>query len=212
MTSSSIGQNNDVFAYRLEPSFEELFSPTSFSAIMTLFSRRSLMSRRKRQPSTSVATSPTGSLPRLESLSPLEAPKFPKFDELVHPKTFQLGEVASLPTSKPQGLFSGLLGDEAAVLHRDATENPSKYDGQTAGLLEKIIQGEKSVKTLTDEERTLLDRATLSFASYVSPKPPKKESTRRVTQRAVLAQAPSEGPPIPGVDTPEGTPPAFWWL
>ena len=148
----------------------------------------------------------------LEPLAPLLAPSFPKFHELVNPKTFEVArEVGPSVSSQPQGLFNGLLRDDFATLYQDATENPSKYDEQTVGLLMQLMQGAIKVRELTEAERRLLDKATIDFASYVSPKAAPKKVPPPPAQTS-SDKTPVTAPPTPGIDVPETDTPAFWWL
>lgn len=163
-----------------------------------------MMSRRQRQSSTSNAFS------AMMGLLPPQPPKFPKFAELVDPKTFEVAEVSGEPVRKETGLFYGLLGDDVRALHQDATENPDKYDDHTVGLLTQLVQGAKDVRALSRQERDLLDRATLSFASYVSP--PKAPKVQRPVVEKTAAEEPMDALPTPGIDVPETNAPAYWWL
>lgn len=167
------------------------------------------MSLRKRHVSAWKDSSPTENLEPLAPLSPLS---FPKFHELVNPKTFEVArETGPAVSSQPQGLFNGLLRDDFTVLYQDATENPGKYDEQTLGLLMQLVQGATKVRELTESERRLLDKATIDFASYVPPKPPPRKEPPAPT-RASSDKTPVSAPPIPGIDVPETDTPAYWWL
>lgn len=142
---------------------------------------------------------------------PLAAPKFPRFNDIVSPKTF---EVASAPASarRVTGLFDGVLGGNAAALYQDAIEHPEKYDEQAVGLLTELVQGAKKRVDLEETDIRLLDRATLDFASYVKPPAQRKQPTS-MTKSAKSVEF-TEGPdevPFDENDVPDGTQ-AYWWL
>jgi hypothetical protein len=131
---------------------------------------------------------------------------------MVHPKTFEVVAPPTPKTNRPQGLFDGLLGGEPAVLLQDAAENPGKYDDQTVGLLNELVQGSKKKADLEEAEHRLLDHATLDFASYVKPKTAAKQP-QRATRKSEdeLEGMFEEGLSEADMDVPEGTT-AYWWL
>lgn len=148
---------------------------------------------------------------QLEGLAPLPSlvpPSFPKFRELVNHSTFEVAPEA-VPEARPQGLFHGLLRDNYEALHRDAADNPDKYTGEARELLLQLVQKSKDVRKLTSAERSLLNRATLDFASYVSPRTVQKAPPAPARKKA---ERPVPPPPRPGVDVPETDMPAYWWL
>jgi hypothetical protein len=139
---------------------------------------------------------------------------FPKWDEIVDPKTFEVlipHEMGEAP--EPQGLFSALLKDHVEILATDALEGPDKYNPQAVELLNEMLDGKKSTKSLTDTERKILDQATLDFASYTPPKQVPTQPVRALPVRAVKAREDTEdADPTPGVDVPVTEAPAYWWL
>lgn len=148
----------------------------------------------------------------LTSLPRVEAYRFPKLFDLVHPKTFELSNEETGSSSDPQrnvGLFEGLLRNQYEVLAQDAEDSPEKYDPKVLVLLREILEQKKSVKSLSDVDRALLDRATLDFATFIPPK--KKETAPPPPTRPRVREVVSEDP-IPGVDVPVTDVPAYWWL
>lgn len=139
--------------------------------------------------------------PPLPKLTPLT---FPTFSELV-------GEsVNEQPAKRKEiGLFEGLLGADPTPLYHDLIGAPYKYRPGTDVLLQQLIQGQKSVETLTPEELLLLDQATFDFTQLTKP-PPKEEPIQiqredPADQLPELKQEAEQGP----VDPPKVE--KFWW-
>jgi hypothetical protein len=170
----------------------------------------SLKRRSNYSPSLATTTS-SESLLRLEALPSL---KFPKWDEIVDKKTFEVlipHELGEAP--KPQGLFSALLKDHVEILATDAIEEPEKYNPEAVELLNEMLGGKKSPQSLTDSERRLLDQATLDFATYTPRKQAVPAPSRALPARAAKeTESTEDAEPIPGVDVPVTEAPAFWWL
>lgn len=138
-------------------------------------------------------------------------PRFPKLDDLVDPKTFRLStpEDPSPPT-RPQGLFEVVLQNHIDILAADAEESGEKYNPQALPLIRDVAEGKKTLQSLSEPERTLLDQATLDFATYV---PPKQEQPRPVLKpRVESAPAEEDADPTPGVDVPITEARAYWWV
>ena len=137
---------------------------------------------------------------RLNNLMHLQAPlapRFPTFSELV---------TESVPEKpkRARGLFAELLGSSAETLFGDLLDHPDKYEDGVAELVQQLISGAKKLEELSEQERDLLNRATLDFAHN----PPRK-------QDAELRVAPA--PPSPYSDEQEiememPAADAFWWL
>lgn len=145
----------------------------------------------------------------LSGLPPLCAPRFTTLKDLVDPVTFELCVQEEAPRAKPKGLFSSLLQDHVELLAGDVVDHRDRYAPDAVKLVEDLLQRRKDVKTLEEQDRELLDRATLDFATFVPPKDPpaaRKPAPKRVKQE------PEEGV-IHLVDTPpEAEMPAYWWL
>jgi hypothetical protein len=82
---------------------------------------------------------------------------------------------------RPTGMFEGLLMSEPNVLFNDLLRHPKKYEPGVQHLLQLLISGHDPTN-LHQQDRELLDRATIDFAQpYREPPeekpPPKKEET-----------------------------------
>lgn len=99
------------------------------------------------------------------------------------------------------------------ILATDALEGPEKYNAQAVVLLNEMLDGKKSTKSLTDEERRLLDQATLDFATYTPPKQAAPLPARALPARVAReSEGTEDAEPTPGVDVPVTEAPAYWWL
>src|SRR5215510_15870275 len=98
-------------------------------------------------------------LPSLPFLQPLQAERFPTFQELVEKDRAGMGSPALPP--KRGGLFQALLGNPA-ILHAALLDRPDAYDPKLLPLLLQLRTGKK-LEELTPEEIALLDAATLEF-------------------------------------------------
>lgn len=147
----------------------------------------------------------------LTPLPPLPVPRFPRLHDLVDPVTFELYDQSEqLPPAKPAGLFSALLQDHVELLADDVLSHRDRYTPDVVKLVEDVLQTRKSIKSLTESERELLDRATLDFATFIPPKEAPQPVRRRASTRAAAEPDPI---PVHGVDTPlEAEAPAYWWL
>lgn len=105
---------------------------------------------------------------------------------------------------KRPGLFREMLQEDPGVLYYDALDHPDRYDPEVLHLLEQLVAGRRVV---TEEERALLDVATLEYATAPSPahEAVRTELVKRVEKKM---QPTPETPP----DGPEADMPAFWWL
>lgn len=142
----------------------------------------------------------------------LESPTFPRFHEIVDPRTFEVAAGTAATNRRPQGLFDGLLGGEVAVLHQDASENPDKYDDQTVGLISELVQGRRKSADLTEAERGLLDLATVVFSSYVPPKKTPKLESPAAPRMQKTAEEDNDELLFDSDDVPESDTPTYWWL
>lgn len=101
------------------------------------------------------------------------------------------------------------------MLLQDAREHPDKYEPDLLPLVESLGAGTLLRADLTDREKTLLDRATLDFATYIPPKTSQDVPTSKTKIAAVEVALDDdwlEEGPIVGQDIPEGGMPAYWWL
>lgn len=143
-------------------------------------------------------------------------PKFPRLNDLVDPKTFELVNPPVAPTKRPTGLFADVLGGRAEVLFQDAQDHPEKYDPRLLPLLIQLLNGKKNANELTSDECSLLDRATLDFATYV---PPRDEKATKVAKAPEVKTA-SPNPDDDDFELEEsdvapegdGEPSPYWWL
>jgi hypothetical protein len=130
-------------------------------------------------------------------------PKFPSFAEVV-----KLEEAPKEQKGRSSGLFDALIR-EVAPLYQETLEHPEKFTPEGTALVTELAAGTKRLATLTRTERELLDLATIDFAAATPKKKPRRAPPRP-------APAPREPPkaelPIGGVDVPEGTQDAYWWL
>jgi hypothetical protein len=136
----------------------------------------------------------------LKPLSELVQVKTPTFFELVEENR------APAQTDRPKGLYEDLLNARPEALYLHAIEHKEDFN-EVLPLLNELVNG-KSFKDITLEEQKALDAATMEFVTYVPSK--KKDALRSLTRISVTV--PTEPPPIPGVDVPEGTVRPYWWL
>lgn len=142
------------------------------------------------------------SLPRLQEPAP---PRFPTFSDLVG------ASVSDQPAVRPEtGLFEGMLNNDPLPLFQDLVDCPHKYQPGTDVLLQQIISGQKTMETLTPDERLLLDYATLEYT----------QPSRAPVEEPLLAAEREEDPAdyLPELrDKTEDEPPdspemdKFWW-
>lgn len=119
-------------------------------------------------------------------------------------------------TSASAGLFESLVGDPI-VLFSGVLDNPDTYEDGVSELLQELVYKKRPVAELSLEERALLDRAAIDFASAKRPRPPPRVKPRPSPVRSSLpaparAACGEEGsnddrPPIEIPDAP----PTFWW-
>jgi hypothetical protein len=145
------------------------------------------------------------SLHRPASIQPPSPPQFPAFMQLVELDR----EQAQAPPARSSGLFEGLLGGRPEALYEDAMANPDKYSPEAQLLLADIVAGKVDPRLLSDEQRRLLDLATIDFAT-AKPKAPRR-SPKAAPRPAAPPAAPLERP-TPGVDVPGEVPEPYWWL
>ncbi len=153
----------------------------------------------------------------LEKLPHVSPPTFPRFTEMVEPRTFELIQ-QDKPAIRPreQSLFEALLGSDVTTLHHDATEHPEKYDQRAVHLIDQLVAGARTLRDLEEADRRLLDHATIDFSSYMKPAtiPTRTESASSMQKTAMVEDDDDggESSPIAGVDVPETDTPAYWWL
>jgi len=82
---------------------------------------------------------------------------------------------------KDQGIFEALLGDPRA-LFQDLIDDPSRYGPEVSALIQEMMAG-KQLSELTDDERAMLDAATVEFAQAPPPKPPEVKTAKRRPRR-----------------------------
>lgn len=100
----------------------------------------------------------------LMQLHPLLPSKFPTLSELARTPS------VSPPSSNASGLFCTLVGQPEYMLD-DLLRDPKKYETGVSELLQSLVSGSKTLQTLSSEEMTLLDRATLDLNRSSSKKP-----------------------------------------
>jgi hypothetical protein len=156
-------------------------------------------------------------LPGSEQLKPLSVPRFPTF--------FELASQTESPSKKREtGLFEGLLGDPT-VLFNDLLDNPGKYEAGVDQVVQRLVSGQASLDDLNEQERQLLDRATLDFSQPrrseepLSPKPAPRRDPADDLEPEELGD--ELGPQEPGDEEdeerkpttgPQGPMKAFWWV
>lgn len=137
---------------------------------------------------------------------------FPRLDDLVNPKTFELVAQENETPARPVGLFDGLLSGHVEVLLQDVQDHPEKYDPRLLPLLLDILSGGKKKNDLTREECALLDKGTLDFATYVPPRlEEKKKEPAQETKTASSSIDDGFEEQEPDVDLPEAEPSQYWW-
>lgn len=149
-----------------------------------------------------------------KSLPVVSFPTFPKMHEIVHPRTFEvLAPLENVLAMRPVGLFEGLLQGHVELLADDVAASPEKYAPEATALIQEMMQGMKSMKLLTLQERSILDKATLDFAAHVPPKTKPSLPTPSPARAKKRDETPENAAPTPGLDTPpEADTPAYWWL
>jgi len=93
-------------------------------------------------------------LPPLPVLPTLPALSSPTFDPT-------LTSPSSVPSTP--GLFEALLGDPRILL-RDYLEHPTHYEPELLTTLTSLLSGNKTLASLTNEERDLLNQSTTTYA------------------------------------------------
>ena len=170
------------------------------------------------------------SIPTTTSLpSPqLLAPRFPSLFALA--ESHRLAGESAKP--KSPGLFDALVGDPR-VLYYELMEDPSRFEEETATLVQQMVSGQKQYENLSSAERTMLDRATLDWARSRHQKPTtppgsskprapaQPEAVRHLTRADAIADPSVEleyredGQHVPiqhtssALDIPK--PPTNWW-
>jgi len=172
--------------------------------------------RRKEKSSTTQQQELHPELKRLPELQPQGAPRFPTFQELVDLDAMTSRETGNHRLSD---LFDGTLGDQTRLIE-DFQKYPEKYGEECHDLLQRLASGNLSVEQLSQNDRRLLNLATLDFHQAAPPKKPptiKKPGTsmqskpRRRTGLFNKARAQAQKP-RPGIDVPVTELPAYWWL
>lgn len=112
-------------------------------------------------------------VPTLPSL-----PTLPELPSLTSPTPNMAEAVAQPPQN--DGLFNGIIGDPA-VLYRAYLDRPEDFDEEQSNLILQLMSNQKKLDQLTDQERKVLDRATVNFAQHsprsnVKPSPSPKSS------------------------------------
>lgn len=108
-------------------------------------------------------------LPKLPDLPPLL--KFP-----LKSSPEDSLQTADVPGPSNGGLFAALIGDPL-VLYQHYLEHPEQFEEETIRLLMELVTRRKSVETLSQAEKKLLDQATVSFAQH-SPSSSDSHSAR----------------------------------
>jgi len=133
--------------------------------------------------------------------SSLGSVTFPSFIELLNTESITPSETRS-------GNFAELLGEDPAVLWMDFSEHPECYDQVAEALLRRLMEGATSVAQLTEEERRVLDRATIELAIRRNNPPP----TPRVVRRPVPMGTAPKVSSVPKPTRPPASVPADrWW-
>ena len=104
-------------------------------------------------------------LMQLMGVQPVLPAPFPTLDELMTPPIASVSDSSSTP-----GLFSNLVGDPAILLN-DLLRDPKKYEPGVEILVQELLSGQKSLKTLDIDDQQMLDRATLDLSRSSSPEP-----------------------------------------
>lgn len=139
-------------------------------------------------------------------------PKMPQLPSLPSPQLPDPFLPDDRPPNRPrQGAFKQLLSGEAGVLHSDSRERPELYDTRMNGILTDLVSGARPYDDLSEEERQLLDEATVRFAT--TPIKPKEQvrAQEQIIQRVVTKLAPAPPPPKPPA-APEHDLQPYWWL
>lgn len=154
---------------------------------------------------------------RLRPLQPPTATTFPSWFELA-------GAVDTGTRPEPkQELFSALIGD-ARVLFQELLDDPSRFEEGVAELLQQLINSRRTFEEMTPEERDLLNRAAIDFATNKSAAPKKVETPSEgggmpAAARAAMSSEDEEpelewgesGRHVPlSAELPD-SPPTFWW-
>ena len=125
-------------------------------------------------------------------------------------------EIPPTHAARPVGLFEALLRTPEP-LWQDATDDPTRYEPRAVMLLTDLMTGSKQLSTLTAEEQSLLDRATIDFAE----RPVKKETRSQPNGPPLISQKkPAPKPRKEKARKPSDRPPTqlraielppFWW-
>ena len=113
------------------------------------------------------------------------------------------------PPRKQKGLFEELLDKNHLVLHYDMQERPDTYEEHARDLVEQLAGGALKYDELPEQERHVLDVATLEFATRPA------NNSHATTRAAIVKRVENKLAPVPeptGTLGPEEAMPAFWWL
>lgn len=114
------------------------------------------------------------------------------------------------------------MGRNPELLLQSVLDAPENFENGVGELLQQLTYKQRGWEDLGPQERQLLDRATLDFASEARPQarkpnPQPTSSEASPAAKAALDELEVElvynehGPPTPlGMDVPE-EPPTFWW-
>ncbi len=152
--------------------------------------------------------------PSLQAVRPPEAPLPPSMSPSV---------IEPVEPSRPgrnRGLFESLIADPRVLFH-GLLETPESYESGVSELLQNLVSGRRNREELTQQERELLDRATVEFATAKRPQQdggataPSSQAAK--TKRPLTPPEEVEliyqdrGPHIPVTADIPDSPPSFWW-
>lgn len=150
----------------------------------------------------SVLPSPSQEWQEAKSVySGLASVTFPSFIELLNIES-------ATPIESRSGNFAELLGEDHVVLWMDFLDHPECYDQDAEVLLRRLMEGATSAAQLTEEERTVLDRATIEMAIRRNNPPPIPQMTRRPTTTGTAPKVRAAPKPTA---PPASVPADRWW-
>lgn len=127
-----------------------------------------------------------------------------------HSASYLAGTVGVLGRSR--SLYETFVASPVPMYY-EMLEDPKRFDPAAVELVQLLVYGQKSQKTLTLEELLTLDYATLAWASPRHPRPlggdERAPASLEPQEPEESNEEEEEGLDVPSL--PDDAPPTFWW-